>query len=201
MKGRNVAFIETPPHLLPPSSQLSPLQDMMPLSLDLDGDTLDNDYISSDDLMQDVTDYTGVLDFTADIPANRENASGVSADPQVQGLINQIRDLTTRDLLTPAVPLPGAASLTEPLPAAAEGTSSGGASPSSGGGVSLKTGGPSPAPMPATTSRGGVMRNRITRPNVATRRLAAEPTGTVTGTEEYTPITTTTTRPWRKFSS
>ena len=97
VESRNVTFIETPPHLLPTPSKLSPLQDLVPPSWDLD-DTLYNDYISYENLLRDVRDYTGVLDFTTDIPANHENASGVLADPQVQGLVEQIRDLTRRDL-------------------------------------------------------------------------------------------------------
>ena len=63
-------------------------------------------------------DYTGVLDFTAHAPDNQENASGVSADPQVQELVDQICDLTRRDLLTSAAPLPEAAAPAEPLPGA-----------------------------------------------------------------------------------
>ena len=94
MESRNVTFIETPPQLLPPPSKLSPVQDLVPPSWDLDDDTLDNDYISYDDLLRDVRDGTDVLDFTANIPANHENASGVSAVPQVQELVDQIHDLT-----------------------------------------------------------------------------------------------------------
>ena len=86
----------------------------MPPSWDLDDNTLDSDYISCDNSLQNVTDCIGALDFTANTPANHENASGVSADLQVQGLGYQIRDLTRKDLLTPAVPSPGAASPAEP---------------------------------------------------------------------------------------
>ena len=32
VESKNVTFIETPPHLLPPTSKLSPLQDLVPLS-------------------------------------------------------------------------------------------------------------------------------------------------------------------------
>ena len=85
VESRDTNFIETPPHLLLPPSKLSPLQDLVPPSWDLDDDTLDNDYISYDDLLRDVRDYTGVLDFIANIPANHESASGMPADPQVQG--------------------------------------------------------------------------------------------------------------------
>ena len=84
--------------------------------------------------------YTGVLDFTANIFANHDNASGVPADPQVQKLVNQTRDLTRRELLTPATPSPGAASPAQCSPGAAEEPSSGGASPPSGGGASPKIG-------------------------------------------------------------
>ena len=104
MESRNVALIETPPHLLPPPSKLSPLQDLVPPSWDIDEGSLDNDYISYADLLRDVRNYTDILDFTANAPANHENASGVSADPHVQELVDQIRGLTKRDLLTPAAP-------------------------------------------------------------------------------------------------
>ena len=113
MESRNVTFIETPPNLLPPPSQLYPLQDLVPLSWDLDENTLDSDY-TPDNLLRDGRDYIGVLDFTANTPANHGNASSVSANLQVQGLGCQTRDLTKRDLLTPAVRLPGAAPPAEP---------------------------------------------------------------------------------------
>ena len=57
VESRNVTFIETPPHLLPPPSELSPIQDLVPPSWDDDNDTLNNGYISYDDLLQDVRDY------------------------------------------------------------------------------------------------------------------------------------------------
>ena len=106
VESRNVTFIETPPHLLPQPSKLSPVQNLVPPSWDLDDDTLANDYISYDDLLRDVRDYTSVMDFTANIPAKHKNASGVSADPRVKELVNQIRDLARRDLLTPTAPFP-----------------------------------------------------------------------------------------------
>ena len=122
VESRSVTFIETPPpHLLPPLLKLSLLQDLVPLSWDIDDNTLDNDYISNDELLRDVRDFTGVLDFTPNAPANHENASGVSTDPQVQELVDEIRDLIRVDLLTPAAPSPGAASPAEPLPGAVRG--------------------------------------------------------------------------------
>ena len=138
MESRKITFVETPPHLLSPPSKLSPLQDLVPPSRDIDDDTLNN-YISYDDLLRDVRDYTGVLDFTANALANHENASGVSVDPQVQELVDQIRDLTRRDFLTPAAPSPGAASPAESLYGAVREPLSGRASPPSEGGASQET--------------------------------------------------------------
>ena len=58
---------------------------------------------------------------------------------------------------------------------------SGGASTPSGVRASLETARPSPAPVPATARTGGPIRNiRIHRPNVVTRRAAAELTSVVT---------------------
>ena len=91
-KTHRVTFIETSPHLLPSPSQLSSLRDLVPPSWDLNDDTLENDSISYDDILRDARGYTGVLNFTSIIPANHENVSDVSADPQVQGLVDQIRD-------------------------------------------------------------------------------------------------------------
>ena len=161
VESRNVTFIDTPPHLLPTSSKLSSLQDLVPPLWDIDDDSLDSDYISYDDLLRDIRDYTGVLDFTANILANHENAGGVSTD------------LIKGNLLTPATPSPGAASPAEPL--------SWGVSPPSGGGASPETEGLSPAPMPVTAKNGAAMRNnRIHRPNLVTRRASVEPAGAVT---------------------
>ena len=181
VESRNVTFIKTPSHLLLPPSKLSPKQDLVPPSWDIDDDTLDNDYISYDDLLRDVRGYTGVLNFTANAPANHANASGVSADPQVQELVDKIRDLTRRDFLTPAAPSPGAASPTEPLSGAVREPLSGRASPPSEGGASQETEGLSPAPIPAASRRGGaVPNNRVHRPNIVTWRAAAELTGAAT---------------------
>ena len=136
VEDRNVTFMEIPPHLLVPPSKLSPMQDLVPPSWDIDDDTLDNDYISYDGLLRDVRGYTVVRDFTANAPANHENANGVSVDPQMQALVDQIFNRTRRDLLTPAAPLPGAASPAQPLPGAVREPMSGGGSPPSRGGAS-----------------------------------------------------------------
>ena len=74
-------------------------------------------------------------------------------------------------LMAPAEPLTG--EVREPL--------LGGSSTPSEGRALLETARPSPAPVTATARRGAAMRdNRIHRPNVVTRRAAAEVTGTVT---------------------
>ena len=99
----------------------------------------------------------------------------------MQEIVDQIRDLTRRDLLTPVEPPPRAASPAEPLPGAVRKPLSGGASPPSGGGAFPETEGLSPTPLPATARRGAARRNnRIHRPNVVTRRAATELTGAVT---------------------
>ena len=73
--------------------------------------------------------------------------------------------------MAPAESLPG--EVREPL--------SGGASTPSGVRASPETARPSPAPVPTTARTGATIRNnRIHRPNVVTRRAAAELTGAVT---------------------
>ena len=99
----------------------------------------------------------------------------------MQELVDQIRDLTRRDLLTPAAPSPGAASPTEPLSGAVRKPLSGRASPPSEVGASQETEGLSPAPIPATSRRGGAVPNiRVHRPNIVTGRASAELTGAAT---------------------
>ena len=67
METRSVTFIETPPHLHPP------LQDLVPPLWDLGDDTLDKDYISYDDFLLHVRDYTGVLDFISVLNCTANN--------------------------------------------------------------------------------------------------------------------------------
>ena len=131
---------------------------------------MDNDYISYDNLLRDVRDYTGVLDFS-NISANHENTSGVSIDPQVQKLVDKTRDLTRRCLLTPAAPLPGAAS-----PFGRESITA------KWRGSVAQNSGTFVGPRARSSKKGGAaMRSsRIHRPNVVTRRAAAELTGAVT---------------------
>ena len=89
----------------------------------------------------------------------------MSADPQVQELVDQIRDLTRRALHTPAGPLPRAASPAEPLRGAVRGPPSREASPPSKTRASTEIARPSPAPVSATARRSAALRNnKIHRP-------------------------------------
>ena len=159
-------------------------------------DTLDNDCISYGNFLRDVSDFTGALDFTANILANPEHASGVSVNPQVKGLVHQLRDLIRRNLLAPTSPSPGAASPAECLPGAAGEPSSGGASPPSRGGASPETGGRSPPPPVQATARRGTAicaTTELLRPTSSQGVLPWSQWALLPVTVEYDPATTTTT--------
>ena len=69
--SRNVVFIKTPPHLLPAARRLSPQQDLESPSYDFSVNTLDDSYVSHDNMLLDVQNYTSVLDFGVDTPAGK----------------------------------------------------------------------------------------------------------------------------------
>ena len=69
VESRNVVFIETSPNLLPATRRLSPQQDLESPSYDFSDDTLEDNYISHDDMPRDVQNYTSALDFGIDTPA------------------------------------------------------------------------------------------------------------------------------------
>ena len=69
VESRNVVFIETPPNFLPAARRLSPQQDFESPSYDFSDDTLDGNYISHDDMLRDVQNYTSTLSFGVDTPA------------------------------------------------------------------------------------------------------------------------------------
>ena len=71
VENRNVVFIKTLPHLIPQPSQLSPLQGLQSPSLDFTEDTLDDNYVLSEEMLRDVRDYTAALDFSIDILVGR----------------------------------------------------------------------------------------------------------------------------------
>ena len=69
VESRNVVFIDTPSNLLPAARQLSPQQDLESPSYDFSDGTLDGTYVSHDDMLPDVQNYTSALDFGIDTPA------------------------------------------------------------------------------------------------------------------------------------
>ena len=128
-ESRNVAFIETPPQLIPQPTRLSPLRELPP------AESVDK-YASTDDLLRDARDYTAVLDFNVNIPVKHANADSVDGGPGMEPILEQICDVTRKDLpIPPGESSSGGASSVETLP----------------GGTLPETSSPSsaPDPMPA----------------------------------------------------
>ena len=94
VKSRNVTFIETPSHLIPQPTRLSPLQALPPAEL------VDH-YASTDDLLRDARDYTAVLDFNVNIPVEHANADSVDGSLGMETILEQMRDVTRKYLLIP----------------------------------------------------------------------------------------------------
>ena len=69
VESRNVVFIETPPNLLPATRRLSPQQNLESPSYDFSDDTLNDNYVSHDDILRDMQNYTSALDFDVDTSA------------------------------------------------------------------------------------------------------------------------------------
>ena len=69
VESRGVIFVETPPNLLPATRRLSPQQDLESPLYDFSDDTLDDNYVSHDDMLRDVQNYTSALGFGVDTPA------------------------------------------------------------------------------------------------------------------------------------
>ena len=129
VESRNVTFIETPPRTIPQPTRLSPLRELPPAELV-------DDSVSTDDLLRDARDYTAVLDFNVNIPAEHANVDSVDGGPGMESILEQIRDVTRKDLLiSPGKSSSGGASSGETLP----------------GGTLPETSSPSsaPDPMPA----------------------------------------------------
>ena len=94
VESSNVTFIETPPHLIPQLTELSPLQELPPAELV-------HYYASTNDLLRDARDYTAVLDLYVNIPAEPVNANSVDGGPGMEPILEQTRDVTRKDLLIP----------------------------------------------------------------------------------------------------
>ena len=69
VESRDAVLIEIPPNLLPTTRRLSPQQDLKSPSNDFSDDTLKSNYVSHDDILRDVQNYTFALDFGVDRPA------------------------------------------------------------------------------------------------------------------------------------
>ena len=65
----NFVFVETPPHLLPPSRRASPLQGLEAPSFDFSDNSVDDNCTSREDMVQAVRDYTSLLVFDVNDPA------------------------------------------------------------------------------------------------------------------------------------
>ena len=98
-------FIETPPHLIPQPTRLFPLRELPPAEFV-------DEYASTDDLLRDARDYTVVLDFNVNIPAEHANADSVDGGLGTEPILEPIRDVTRKKLLIP----PANLRLGEPRP-------------------------------------------------------------------------------------
>ena len=69
VESRSIVIIETSPNLLPAARRVSPQQDLGSPSYDFSDDTIADNYVSRDDMLRDVQNYTSALDFGVDTPA------------------------------------------------------------------------------------------------------------------------------------
>ena len=143
VESKNVTFIETLPHIFPQFTRLSLLREL-PLA------ELVDDYASTDNLLRDVRDYTAVLALNVNIPTEHANADSVDGGPRMEPILEQIRDVTRKDLLIPpGESSSGGASSVETLPGGTLPETSSPSSPTdpipAGDQVALA---PSPAPSP-----------------------------------------------------
>ena len=118
VEARNVVFIETPPHLIPQPSQPSPLHRLQSSSLKFTEDTLDDNYVSNEEMLQDVRDYTAALDFNIDILADRDDLHGESS----RGGVSTGNGLSGGDTPEAIVPSSSPAPSLAPAPTSAPAT-------------------------------------------------------------------------------
>ena len=117
-------------HLIPQPIRLSPLRELSPAEMV-------DDYASTDDLLRDAWDYTVVLDFNVNIPAEDAYNDSVESGPGMEPILEQIHDATRKILLIPpGESLSGGASSVETSP----------------GGTLPETSSPSSAPDPMPAS-------------------------------------------------
>ena len=118
VEARSVVFIETPPHLIPQPSQPSPLHRLQSSSLKFTEDTLDDNYVSNEEMLQDVRDYTAALDFNVDILADRDDLHGESS----RGGVSPGNGLSGGDTPEAIIPSSSPASSLAPAPTSAPAT-------------------------------------------------------------------------------
>ena len=100
--------------------------------------------------MWDARDYTAVLDFNVNIPAEHDNADSVDGGPGMEPILEQTFDVTRKDLLIPPdESSSGGASSVETLPG---GTLPETSSPSSAPDPMPADDQAAPAPSPAPSS-------------------------------------------------
>ena len=94
MESRNVIFIETPSRLFPPALEENS-QQIIPPSNGMD----DHNYITDDDFLRDLRDYTSVLEPLPTESTDHMAAGGLSDNPLVTELLERISEITRRDTL------------------------------------------------------------------------------------------------------
>ena len=168
-----MTFIETPPHLIPQPTRLSPLRGLPPAELV-------DDYASTDDLLRDARGYRVVLNFSVNIPADHANADSVDGGHEMEPALEQIRDVMRDDLfIPPGEPSSRGASSVEPLPGGILPESSSPSSapdPMPAGDQAAPS--PSPAPSPAPSEAAARRTPRPTprsKPALTRARAASVP--------------------------
>ena len=91
MESRSVIFIETPSRLFPPPLEETS-QQVNPSSNGMD----DHNYITDDDVLRDLCDYTSVLE---PLPGASAEVGGLSDNPPVAEPLERISEITRRDTL------------------------------------------------------------------------------------------------------
>lgn len=96
MESRNAIFIETPSRLLPPHSG----EYLMKMGGHRQvGDDQGQSYITDNEFLRDLREYTLVLDLLLGASTDHITAGEFSANPQVAELLEEISEITRRDKL------------------------------------------------------------------------------------------------------
>ena len=116
MESRNVIFIETPSRLLPPPSEgPQRLMQELPPGDDRDRDDSGHNYVTDDDFLRDLRNYTSVVDHPGSASTDHVTVTRRSESTLVAELLGGISAITRRDLLEDGT-LPGEVSPTGKIP-------------------------------------------------------------------------------------